>query len=86
MPTYEYLCDNCGHRFERFQLITEAPVKECPVCRKQQVRRLISGGNGLLFKGTGFYITDYRSDNYKKAKEATETSETSTKSDSGKNS
>jgi len=66
MPTYEYKCRECGKVFEEFQLITEPPVKECKFCGGE-VKRLISGGCGLLFKGSGFYITDYRSDSYKKA-------------------
>lgn len=60
MPTYEYVCDACGHRFERFQGISEPPVKVCPECGKRKVRRLISSGAGLVFKGPGFYATDYR--------------------------
>ena len=68
MPTYEYRCDDCGHEFEAFQTITEKPVEKCPACNGK-VRRLISGGAGLLFKGSGFYITDYRSESYKKAKD-----------------
>lgn len=67
MPTYEYKCDACGVEFERFQSMTAAPVKSCPACGKSRVRRLISCGAGLIFKGSGFYITDYRSDGYKKA-------------------
>lgn len=67
MPTYEYKCDACEKTFERFQSITAEPIRKCPYCQKQKVRRLISGGAGLLFKGSGFYITDYRSDSYKSA-------------------
>jgi putative FmdB family regulatory protein len=74
MPTYEYRCNACGFRFEAFQSIKEDPVKTCPTCGKDEVERLISAGAGLLFKGSGFYITDYRSDSYqreaKKEKEA----------------
>ncbi|MBN1556636.1 MAG: zinc ribbon domain-containing protein [Lentisphaerae bacterium] len=66
MPTYEYECTKCGHRFERFQRITEEPVKRCPKCRCK-VRRLLGAGAGILFKGGGFYETDYRSDSYKQA-------------------
>lgn len=69
MPTYEYECAKCGNRFERFQSIQAAPLKTCPAC-KGRVRRVISGGAGLLFKGSGFYITDYRSEGYKKAADA----------------
>jgi putative FmdB family regulatory protein len=73
MPTYEYKCTKCSHCFEVFQKITDTPVKICPVC-KGKVKRLISGGSGLIFKGTGFYITDY-----KKKVEKTEPKETSAK-------
>ncbi len=58
MPTYEYECDGCGDRFERFQKISARPVRKCPSCGKQRVRRLISVGGGLIFKGSGFYVTD----------------------------
>ena len=59
MPTYEYICDACGHEFEKFQSMTAEPVKVCPKCGKRKVRKLISAGAGLIFKGSGFYITDY---------------------------
>src|SRR3954463_5502871 len=64
MPTYEYKCDACGHEFERFQPITAQPIRRCPQCGKAKVRRLISTGAGLIFKGSGFYITDYRDKSY----------------------
>ena len=67
MPTYEYACDACGHQFEIYQNISERPLRTCPECRKRKAKRLISGGAGFLFKGSGFYITDYRSDSYKQA-------------------
>ena len=74
MPTYEYVCDKCGHQFEKFQPISSRPLTICPedLCKqkrwgKGKVKRAISGGAGLLFKGSGFYITDYRSDKYKEA-------------------
>ena len=70
MPTYEYQCDACGERFEKFQSITAAPIKKCPECGKSKVRRLIGTGAGLLFKGSGFYITDYRPDSYNQAAKA----------------
>lgn len=70
MPTYEYKCDACGHAFEKFQQITAAPVKKCPECGKSKVRRLISAGGGMIFKGSGFYITDYRSEGYSNAAKA----------------
>ena len=65
MPTYEYKCNACGHRFEKFQSITAAPIKKCPECGKNKVQRLIGTGAGLIFKGSGFYITDYRDSGYK---------------------
>ncbi|MBI1953509.1 MAG: zinc ribbon domain-containing protein [Candidatus Omnitrophica bacterium] len=65
MPTYEYKCGHCGRRFERFQPITSKPAAPCPKC-KRSAKRLISAGAGLLFKGSGFYATDYRSSDYKK--------------------
>ena len=87
MPTYDYVCDDCGYQFEEFQSITAKPLAKCPKCRGR-IRRLIGGGNGFLFKGSGFYATDYRSDSYKNAKQkeegaSTKSSEktTSTKSD-----
>src|SRR4051794_17059310 len=64
MPTYEYKCDACGNAFERFQPITSEPIKRCPKCGKNKVRRLIGTGAGLIFKGSGFYITDYRDKSY----------------------
>jgi len=60
MPTYEYTCANCKHDFERFESITAAPNKSCPKCTKKKAERRISGGGGFLFKGTGFYVTDYK--------------------------
>ena len=60
MPTYDYMCENCGHRFEAFQNINAAPLDSCPVCKSHKVHRVISGGVGLIFKGSGFYITDYK--------------------------
>ena len=65
MPTYEYRCHKCHHEFEVFQSITEDPVCVCPVCAGP-VERKISAGAGLIFKGSGFYITDYRSESYKR--------------------
>lgn len=73
MPTYEYQCQKCGHTFEEFQSIKAEPLQKCiqKGCRGK-VRRLIGAGAGLLFKGSGFYITDYRSEGYKKAAKAGE--------------
>lgn len=65
MPTYDYLCEDCGYHFEEFQSITAEPLTKCPKCQGH-VKRLIGAGNGFLFKGNGFYITDYRSESYKK--------------------
>ncbi len=64
MPTYQYLCDSCGHEFEEFQSMSDDPISECPKC-KGKPHRLISGGAGFLLKGNGFYQTDYRSSKYK---------------------
>jgi putative FmdB family regulatory protein len=67
MPTYDYECDACGHRFELFQSITSDPETKCPECKKKKLRRLIGTGAAVMFKGSGFYTTDYRSDSYKKS-------------------
>jgi putative FmdB family regulatory protein len=77
MPTYDYRCKACAHEFEEFQSMSAKPLKKCPACGKQQLERLIGTGAGVIFKGGGFYETDYRSDSYKKAAEA------DTKSQSG---
>lgn len=64
MPTYEYQCQKCGHRFSEFQRIVDPPIKNCPKCRKRNcVEQIISGGSGLIFKGSGFYVTDYKGKN-----------------------
>jgi putative FmdB family regulatory protein len=97
MPTYEYECDACGHKFDELQSINEKQLKKCPKCKKQKLRRLFGIGAGLIFKGSGFYQTDYRSESYKAAAKAdadsakpatdkgssTGTGDTSTKSSSG---
>lgn len=70
MPTYDYKCNACGHAFEEFQSMTAPRLKKCPKCGKNKLERLIGTGAALMFKGSGFYITDYRSDSYKKAAEA----------------
>ena len=69
MPTYEYRCPECGTEFEKFQKMSDEPVAECPGCGASAERRL-SAGAGLVFKGSGFYITDYRGEGYKKAAQA----------------
>ncbi len=94
MPTYEYICEKCGHEFECFQsmkddALTTCPKESCPKKRwgKGKVKRAIGSGAGLIFKGSGFYITDYRSEGYKAAakkdSESSKSSTKSTKSDSG---
>jgi putative FmdB family regulatory protein len=60
MPTYEYACPKCGHQFEQFQSMRDEPLSKCPKCKKAGLKRLVGGGAGLIFKGTGFYITDYK--------------------------
>ena len=67
MPTYEYECAACNHRFEKYQSMTEKAIKKCPKCGKARAQRVISGGAGVLFKGSGFYQTDYRSKGYKES-------------------
>jgi putative FmdB family regulatory protein len=67
MPTYDYECDACGHSFELFQGINEPVKKKCPACAKNRLRRLFGTGAAIVFKGSGFYQTDYRSESYKKA-------------------
>ena len=60
MPTYEYECDNCGHAFEKFHSMMDNPIKKCPECKKNKVKRLVGAGAGIIFKGSGFYETDYK--------------------------
>jgi putative FmdB family regulatory protein len=67
MPTYDYVCDACNHEFELFQSMKEEAKRKCPECGKNKLRRLIGPGAALVFKGSGFYKTDYRSESYKKA-------------------
>ena len=69
MPTYDYECSACEYQFEKFQSMTEKPIAKCPKCGGK-TRRLIGAGAGILFKGSGFYQTDYRSESYKKKAEA----------------
>ena len=90
MPTYEYVCAKCGHQFETVQPISAAPLAICPqdLCARKRwgkgkVKRAISTGGGLIFKGSGFYTTDYRSENYKEAAKK-DTPPTSTSGESGK--
>lgn len=88
MPTYEYECTKCGYTFERFQKMTDEPLKRCPKCRCK-VKRLIGTGAGIIFKGSGFYETDYRSKSYKEGEKreksaASSTSETKKTTDKKK--
>jgi putative FmdB family regulatory protein len=91
MPTYEYQCKACGHEFELFQQMSDSVKKKCPECSKLQLKRLVGSGSAVMFKGSGFYETDYRSESYKKdAKKADESSkpkkDNKKSSDSKKNS
>ena len=86
MPTYDYKCDACGHAFEQFQPMSAEPIRKCPACRKNKVKRLIGTGAGLIFKGSGFYITDYRDASYKdkaKAESGAASGDGGAKSDGG---
>lgn len=83
MPTYDYVCDQCEHQFELFQSITAKPEKKCPECGKSKLRRLIGPGAAIVFKGSGFYTTDYRSSSYKKAASAEKGGASSTSSGDG---
>jgi len=88
MPTYDYICENCRLEFEEFQPITAKPLRKCPECGKRRLKRLIGSGSAVLFKGAGFYETDYRSENYKNgeksAKEKTEKKKDTAKSEDKK--
>ena len=82
MPTYEYKCSRCDHNFDEFQSITAKPLRKCPACGKNTLKRVIGCGAGLIFKGSGFYETDYRSESYQKdAKSADQSSSSSSSSD-----
>ena len=82
MPTYDYICDSCRHEFEAFEPITADPQKVCPACKADTLRRKLGPGAAILFKGSGFYQTDYRSDSYKKAAKADSSSSSSSSSPS----
>lgn len=81
MPTYEYRCKSCSHEFEHFQSMKDAPLRKCPECGKNTLERLIGTGAAVIFKGSGFYQTDYRNEAYKKAAEADKPKSESTSSD-----
>ena len=74
MPTYEYKCEACGNMLEFFQKMSDKPLKTCPACKQDSLKRLIGSGAGIIFKGKGFYCTDYRSDSYKNSSEKDKTS------------
>ncbi len=80
MPTYDYECDNCEHTFELFQGINDPVKRKCPECGRMKLRRLIGPGAAIVFKGSGFYQTDYRSESYKKGAEAERKSSEAAKS------
>ena len=82
MPTYEYVCDACGHQFDEFQSFSDKPLKKCPACKKSKLRRLFGTGAALIFKGSGFYQTDYRSESYKAGAKADSASTSSSESKS----
>lgn len=82
MPTYEYKCDYCNYELEVFQSIAAKPLKKCPECGRAALKRLLGTGAGLIFKGSGFYQTDYRSDSYKKAAESEKTAASPAKKES----
>jgi putative FmdB family regulatory protein len=75
MPTYDYVCDSCGHAFEEWQSFKDDALTKCPKCKKKKLRRLFGGGAAILFKGSGFYETDYRSESYKSAAKAAKADE-----------
>jgi putative FmdB family regulatory protein len=81
MPTYDYRCNECGHEFEEFQSIKADALKTCPKCQKESLQRLIGPGAALIFKGSGFYLTDYRSEGYRKAAKAEKDSSGTPKAD-----
>jgi len=81
MPTYDYVCKKCGYEFEEFQGISEDPVRICPQCGHMSVERKISGGSGLIFKGSGFYITDYSSGNGKNSEKSKKSQKNKSKSE-----
>ncbi len=82
MPTYDYVCSARGHEMEEFQSITAKPLRKCPECGKAKLKRLIGTGAAVIFKGSGFYETDYRSDGYRQAAKADKEAKSDTKSDS----
>jgi len=84
MPTYDYVCDACQHEFELFQSIKDNAIRKCPKCKRLKLRRLIGPGAAIVFKGSGFYQTDYRSESYKKAAAADKSGAAGGSSEGGK--
>ena len=84
MPTYDYVCDACEHEFELFQSIKADRQRKCPECKKLKLRRLIGPGAAIMFKGSGFYKTDYRSESYRKGAEAAKKKSDKKKDSGGK--
>ena len=82
MPTYDYECDACGHSWELFQKITEESIRQCPDCGRKKARRLFGTGAAIVFKGSGFYQTDYRSESYRKGEKDAKGSDSESKSES----
>jgi putative FmdB family regulatory protein len=83
MPTYDYECEACGHKFEQFQSMKDEALTKCPECKKKKLRRLFGTGGAIVFKGSGFYQTDYRSESYKKSAAADSKSSSGGGGDSG---
>ena len=83
MPTYDYECQGCGHLFELFQSMSDAVKKKCPECKKLKLLRLIGSGGAIIFRGSGFYTTDYRSDSYKSGAKADKPKSSDSSSSSG---
>jgi putative FmdB family regulatory protein len=84
MPTYEYECDACGHTFDEFQYFSDEPLTKCPECKKKKLRRLFGTGSSVIFKGSGFYETDYRSESYKAGAKADADAQKPAESESAK--
>ncbi len=84
MPTYEYKCEACGHAFEEFQMINDKPLRTCPECKRRKLRRLIGPGAAVIFKGSGFYQTDYRSKSYSEKAKADKAESTASASSEAK--
>jgi putative FmdB family regulatory protein len=85
MPTYQYVCEACGHTFDEFQSFSEEPLRKCPACKKKKLQRAFGTGAAIIFKGSGFYETDYRSEAYRSAAKAdTEASKSASNGKAGK--